>query len=250
MQRRNMVRRIVVMSGLLAGLAALSGCGGGGGRVAWLVQLSPQSVPKGGGPVQIILTAQDAELEVLAVEARVTGPNGFQKVVPLAAQPGEQRWSGEVTVPANTTAQDQLYTVIVTVQLRLQRLTLKSQTLTVTPAVLPPQVQASLNPDRIGFRGDRVTLNVAVTSPIQARIGEVTAQLSGPGLSTPQRVALSGEGGNRTGSVTLPPNSTNQEAVYTVYIQAKDVFGQTGDGQATATVLPASGEDRPPDPPE
>lgn len=249
MRRRNMVRRIVMMGGLLAGMAALIGCGGGGEGVSWLVQLNPPSIPKGGGPAQIILETQDTALEVRKVEARVTGPEGFDTVVPLEAQRG-RRWIGQVDLPANPTDQDRLYQVVVTVQLQLQRLRLKPQTLTVLHVSKPPVVQASLNPDQVGFRGDRVTLNVTVTSPIQARISEVTAQLSGPDLATPQRIVLAGTGGTRTGPVMLPPNSRAQEAVYTVYVQARDVFGQTGDGQATATVLPASGEERPPDPPQ
>jgi hypothetical protein len=250
MRRQKMIMRTAVVSGLLAGmLAALSGCGGdGGGALQLLLQTSFQRLPKTGGPVHIVLSTSDTTTQVQGAEARVTGP-GFSRVVALTEP--EQRgrsWAGDVDLPANSTSEDQVYTLTGVVQLRSREITTQS-TVTVLASFVPPQVQASLNPSEVDFPGGLVDLSVTVTSPLGAAISNVVASVSGPGLPAPKTVILIGTGGTRTGDVPLLPNSADTEATYTVRVEATDSFGQKGQGQATAKVKVAPDNERPPAPP-
>jgi hypothetical protein len=211
-----------------------------------LLQTNFQRLPKTGGRVHIVLSTSDTTTQVNRAEARVTRP-GFNLVVPLDEQRGRS-WAGNIDLPANNTSEDQVYTLAGVAELRSREITTQS-TVTVLASFVPPDVQASLDPSQVDFRGGRADLSVTVTSPLGAAIGNITADVSGPDLPDPRPVTLTGTGGARTGRVSLLPNSATTEATYTVTVEATDSFGQIGQGQATARVGIAPDDNRPPDPP-
>ena len=227
------------------------------------VSVNPSTLSSGGGSSTVSIATQDWGTTVTELTFTVTGPNSFSQTLPgsicaVADHSGDSPpyvsrcWDASVSLPANTSTSDQVYTVTASSSqisgTQTGSIIVQGQ----TAWTAWENTSVSVNPSTLSSGGGASTVSIA-TQDWGTTVTEVTFTMTGPNsfsqILTGGICAVADHSADSppyvsrcwNASVSLPANPSTSDQVYTVTATSSQISGtQTGtiivQGQTATTV--------------